>query len=573
MLTASRLLDRNSSLDTNLHLSSTRAASTLLDSAQGTLRDPLQQMGSWSGSSASALAVNAASLGTTLLPPNETRTTADNWGTLSGWNRRTGNVGAGSGTSRDVNDYYQFNLSTQSNFSLVMSGLSADVDIEIQNAVGTVLAYSRNGVSSDRIGSIASEAINLTLNAGTYYARVYHFNGAASDYTIDTTVRATTSTADWYSRNLSDAGLINWGRTLAGSDGQLSRTDMIMMFRTASDNGSVDSTELRDLRTIVNNASMFRMEDHVRQLSGKIFSDAANTNSGVGNLAAGTAAGRLESLVGKWFLGTDHPNAGTGATYQRASGQLFRTQSTAAGDRYTSTTAIDFRDINQGGTADCYFLAGLSTAARSSPNSIQNMFIENKDVYGNPDGTYTVRFFINGQADYVTVDRMLPTSANRLTQASRDYSGGIASNTNELWVALAEKAYAQINESGRLQRGGNDGRNTYDAIGWGNAALAISHITGRNTSWQNLDFNSMVNDFNAGRMVTLGSHGSDTLQKKKITSGIVGGHVYVLTGYNATTRQFQLYNPWGIGNGTDNGFVNLSWNQITEAFASRTHTA
>ena len=47
----------------------------------------------------------------------------------------------------------------------------------------------------------------------------------------------------------------------------------------------------------------------------------------------------------------------------------------------------------------------------------------------------------------------------------------------ELWVALAEKAYVQLNESGWIHQ---DGTNSYEGIEGGNSAYAINQLTG----WQ-----------------------------------------------------------------------------------------
>ena len=71
-------------------------------------------------------------------------------------------------------------------------------------------------------------------------------------------------------------------------------------------------------------------------------------------------------------------------------------------------------------------MAALAEIAYRSPATITSMFIVNGD------GTYTVRFYNNGKADYVTVDSQLPS--------------GYASIANELWVGLAEKAWAQFYE-------------------------------------------------------------------------------------------------------------------------------
>src|SRR5262245_48018977 len=94
--------------------------------------------------------------------------------------------------------------------------------------------------------------------------------------------------------------------------------------------------------------------------------------------------------------------------------------------------------------ADCYFLSALAETALKDSVSIHQMFIDNGD------GSFTVRFFkpVNGQmvADYVTVDRYLPVNANGqfVYANTRDFATNVH---NDFWVALAEKAFAQINES------------------------------------------------------------------------------------------------------------------------------
>ncbi len=96
----------------------------------------------------------------------------------------------------------------------------------------------------------------------------------------------------------------------------------------------------------------------------------------------------------------------------------------SAGPQYT--------DVYQGGLGDCYYLSSLANVAKATPAAITSMFIVNGD------GTYTVRLYANGKADYVTVNTQLPVdSSGRFVFASM---GDLASNkSNVLWVALAEK--------------------------------------------------------------------------------------------------------------------------------------
>ncbi|ELR97422.1 PPC domain-containing protein [Gloeocapsa sp. PCC 73106] len=94
-------------------------------------------------------------------------------------------IGALSATQRffdyvgnnDTNDYYSFSLSNYSNFSLALSGMTADGDVQLLNSSGSVIA-------SSAAGSTTAEFINTALGAGTYYVRVYPFGGANTNYEL-----------------------------------------------------------------------------------------------------------------------------------------------------------------------------------------------------------------------------------------------------------------------------------------------------------------------------------------------------------------------------------------------------
>lgn len=112
-------------------------------------------------------------------------------------------------------------------------------------------------------------------------------------------------------------------------------------------------------------------------------------------------------------------------------------------------------DVVQGHVGDCGFMASLGAVAKKNPTRITNTFTDNGD------GTYTVRLYHNGHSEYVTVDRQLPVDENGNLRFANVYLPA-ADASNELWVPLAEKAYAQFNESGWL---GLDGTNSYNGIG------------------------------------------------------------------------------------------------------------
>lgn len=84
------------------------------------------------------------------------------------------------------NDYYRFVISTGGTITVTLSTLPADYDIRLYRN-NTQVAISQNGGTS-------SETINYTATAGTYYARVYGFNGANST-TVCYTLRVQLGTA------------------------------------------------------------------------------------------------------------------------------------------------------------------------------------------------------------------------------------------------------------------------------------------------------------------------------------------------------------------------------------------
>ena len=443
------------------------------------------------------LSLNVDSAGNTL------STARNDIGTLSGSRSFSDWVG-----TSDTNDYYRFSIGTQSNFSLNLTGLTANADVQLLNSAGTVITTSA-------LSGTSNESITTQLNTGTYYVRVYPASGANTNYNLS--LNATSTSSDWYDQNLRDAGLISLTRSLA-TDGKLSRNDMISIFRDAEDGSVIDANELTDLRTIVSNSSRFGMDDFVKVLSNKIAnSDPANTTSGVGNLYAGSSTTQMENLIGKWFLGNARP--ATSYSYQSVSGSLFQ-------------NGISANDINQNALGDCYYLATLSSIAQEKPSYIQNMFTDNGD------NTFTVRFYNNGVADYVTVDRYLPTSGGREIYAGW---GGASStsSTNELWVALAEKAYAQLAESG-WSRPGNS-TNSYSSIEGGWMDAVIRQVTALSTTSQsatNMTQTQLINLVNSSQILTAGFVDGGGF-------GVVNSHAYTITSYNSSNGTFHLRNPWG----------------------------
>jgi subtilisin family serine protease len=138
--------------------SSTQAESISRSLNAGTYYVRVYRVG---GSPNYTLSLSADNAGNTL-------TTARNIGTLSSSRSFTDFVG-----STDTNDYYRFDLSQSSNFSLSLNGLSADADVQLLNSSGTVLTSSANDGTT-------AESISSTLGTGTYYVRVFPYSGSTN---------------------------------------------------------------------------------------------------------------------------------------------------------------------------------------------------------------------------------------------------------------------------------------------------------------------------------------------------------------------------------------------------------
>ena len=64
-------------------------------------------------------------------------------------------------------------------------------------------------------------------------------------------------------------------------------------------------------------------------------------------------------------------------------------------------------------------------------------------ISSNGNGTYGVRFFVDGQPDYVSVNSELPVMSGY--QWANGSTLEFANGATDDWVALIEKAYAELN--------------------------------------------------------------------------------------------------------------------------------
>jgi hypothetical protein len=351
---------------------------------------------------------------------------------------------------------------------------------------------------------------------------------------------------------LTRTDVINLFNTVAGTK-QATFNDGVVSFQKTNNpdlSTPLSAQSVSDLRSIFENSAAWGMSPDVADLAGKVVGyNLANEHYqgndliSSGQLAAGDPAGALHELVEKWFKGADLPAIGVGdATYQTAKGTLFGPNGPLASD------------VAQGAAGDCYFLSNLAETAKQAPQDIENMFIDN----GN--GTYTVRFFEYDSAtntctpDFVTVNSKLPAnSAGQFVYANADFGGqstNIGDSKNVLWVALAEKAYAQLAEAGWSRAGWSASVNAYSSINVGDNRIAGQQITGslsaiwvsirdHDSNQANTTITTLAADFQAGDLITICSD-----DKKMTVPGLGDNNVYYVTALDVADGTITLTNPY-----------------------------
>jgi hypothetical protein len=400
-------------------------------------------------------------------------------------------------------------------------------------------------------GNVTWIATKGTCSSSTGTTITYVAPSAASSATVTAScgtlsAAATVTVVQSNFLGLYDATLASLTQSL-DADGSLSRNDMIAILNSVKNesDGIVDSQDMHDLKAIISSASTLNVPGYVVVLANDIVNgSAANAKyqgAALGNLAVGNSAAKLGKLIDKWFYGGDLPSAGSYSYDTSTSGTL-----------YGTSNSPSHVDEHQGDLGDCYLLTGLGTIADSSASALKNMIISNGD------GTWTVRFYYNGVADYVTVNSRLPVdSSGKLVYDG--YGTSSTSGNNVLWLELLEKAYAQWNETGRTQRG--SASNSYADIegGWmgdvyqqalGYAPTTYSASTSSSSAQQ-----SLVNAISAHQAVSIGTKSFNY----NATTGLYGNHAYAVIAYNSSTGKFTLYNPWGSDQPSQ-----LTWSQLKQ---------
>ncbi len=391
---------------------------------------------------------------------------------------------------------------------------------------------------------------------------------AAGQASFSSPAASSGATPSWIS-TLSDAG-IKADMTAAASSGAVSEAGMAQLFtdlaaNLKSNNTTLSASQFNDLKTIAVNLNVGETASaYLTYVTNALISgNAANasfTGGGakattLGNLAAGATATQLLELADKWFLGTDLPSN----TVKMDGSSTFTVTYSAQNLPLYGSGGPSMNDINQGNLGDCYLELVLAEVACKDPSMIQSMITDN----GN--STYGVRFIVNGAAEYVTV-------SNDLANGGKEFN--IASNG--LWASVVEQAYAQL-QAGGITTGNptyNYG-NSFSSIGNGGCpedtlaevtgATQITDFTASGSSWNEFVFNNAIKYQNGASGLTTSSvlsqivaalgAGDDVILSSNTDvyvngyQTLVSNHALSVYGYDASTGNLEIRNPWGTETG------------------------
>ena len=335
------------------------------------------------------------------------------------------------------------------------------------------------------------------------------------------------------------------------TSGSLGYSSVLAILQDAAAGGMTASkfSSLQALASELNTSDGIAVSSYVQQITDDVvFGNSANAtwNGGssiattLGNLTASSTQTQALELIGTWFLGTNLPSTSVAAIGES---NLNPTYKASTLPLYGASGAPSYTDVNQGYDGDCYFLSSLGEVALQDPTQIENM------ITNNGNGTYGVQFFVNGAPDYVTVNEQLPVMGGGYRWANGS-TLEFANGTTDNWVALYEKAYAQLNAQTAAPHGAalHSASDSYQGVDSGNGS-ALTLITGQSETPTSLfagESSTSLASILANTAAAFGA-GDEVLMSTSGTSNgnLVASHMYMVTGINASTDALTIHNPWG----------------------------
>ncbi|MCC8962060.1 hypothetical protein H8A95_06940 [Bradyrhizobium sp. Pear76] len=355
-------------------------------------------------------------------------------------------------------------------------------------------------------------------------------------------------TASWVN-SLVDSGIKSDMLNFA-ADGDFTDAEAIQLLADVANRGSVTANELNSLQVIAANlnsglsTSSYVFHLFVQLVDGNpanaTWTGGSTTSVALGNLQVGTTSTQMSELIGKWFQGTDLPDP-TLPPDAASSGWTLQGYSAVVGPLYSSAGAATVNDVCQGASGDCELMSGLIDLVVFHPQVMSSMIVDN----GN--GTYGVRFYVNGQETWETVNDEFPV----VSGTELDYGHNYNEQPTAMWVALVEKAYAQLSSTGQI---GHPAVNSYNNISADPPTNVFENLTDATSVNYYLSTASYWYSDKSIYTAALAA-GDDVILEIPSTSPytydsagniqLVPDHAFAVIGYDSATGNFIVRNPWG----------------------------
>jgi len=190
-------------------------------------------------------------------------------------------------------------------------------------------------------------------------------------------------------------------------------------------------------------------------------------------------------------------------------------------------------DASQGMIGDCWWIASMMAVAQADPQVIRDA------ITANPNGTYTVHLYRDGERVAVTVTpEMVLMPDGRPAFVSNDGGG----EPYELWPMVLEKALA-------LEYG------DYAEIEGGWPSVGMTALTGRESTshgTEDLSIEDLASTVDGGGAVGLASLTPDDARKSAYyrqdagADRLYANHAYYVQSVDVKAGTVTLVNPWGI---------------------------
>ena len=284
------------------------------------------------------------------------------------------------------------------------------------------------------------------------------------------------------------------------SGGSLGYSSVLSILQNAAVGGMTASkfSTLQAFAAELNKPGGIAVSSYVQQIADDVilgnsanakWNGGSSTTTALGNLSASSSQTQANELIGMWFQGTNLPSLSVSSLGESNYNPTYQTSTLPL---YGSSGSPSYKDVSQGYLGDCYFVSALGEVALQNPSAIQNM------ITSDGNGTYGVRFYVNGQADYVTVNEQLPVMGGGYRWANGS-TQEFANGTSDNWVALVEKAYAQLNAQTSAPHGMalNSASDSYAGIAAGNGS-SLTLITGQSETPTSLNSREIVEHAGVG---------------------------------------------------------------------------